>query len=1041
VNTLNGRNQGASGTRAIYPFRIPHSAFRIFLLLLLFTVHCSLFAAVSLAADAVGRFTKVEGVVDILAGGALPGVPAKVSDTVSAKDVIRTKSASKAEITFTDGNIIKIAQRSRIDISEYAADESKNGKVIKLTRGKVEAWVEKNVVDKIAVSKGTNRFEIHTPNAVAGVRGTDYFVFYDKGITGVIVKEGKVYTYNQMFPDKLVEVTAGNLTTIFPNNAPHDPRPVGEGDINRHDFDVNIDGDKGKSEGETPSSSSVQALTDLIGRDEGISQSELPRVSTFITETPKSITDIAAVLPLTETTGTILGSTSTLTEKPVPPQINSKPESLTNSTTAVFQVSTTDPALTIKYGFDGLVWKDTTSQTVSLLSIPEGTNTLYLKTFDTAGNIESDPVTYTWTTDYTAPVLALSGLPDALTKQNTAIFTVKSSDTNGVTYSYKLDGNAVIAPSLTGLTEGTHTFTVTGTDAAGNVSSPAAYTWTTDYKAPVVTIDTKPAALTNVTTATFGITGSDANGVTYSYKLDGNAVTAPSLTGLTEGTHTFTVTGTDAAGNVSSPAAYTWTTDYTAPVVTIGTKPAALTNAKTATFGITGSDANGAVTYTYKLDGNAATTSLFGLTEGTHTFTVTGTDAAGNVSLPVTYTWTTDYTAPTASTFSLSVMPVSGKPLFSKIDSILTSSADGISSITYSLENGTPVTTSSGVITLNDIPRGSHILTYTVTDAAGNTSEQSQDFNLTRNILTGKIGDRNSVLSSSVTGDTAGVTNQNWGGWIINMPNVGKITSTLYAGGSGDGGSNGYWIDTLTNVTDTAGTISGVSDFKYLTYTTYGTGTGTVTGGWYGSHEDEDDDHGDHHSHDGDHKGGVYSITDTGTNYTETPLTHVSNVLSGSVYNKDHTGSLNALMGGTNSLWSGSSSIAVVGKYSPDDAKPHIWYSNSVYSKNYAGDTKTTYDGGAYYGVLGGREVDNNMEGMLYALYIDPSGNAGYLKSKLAGTAYPEINMFEMDSTEVIRQVMTIIPTGSLYNSIVTTSGSGSTEGKGVSGVTNGGSL
>ena len=47
-------------------------------------------------AEVVGRLTQVEGRVDLLKGGQLPAIPAKVEDGVQPGDVLRTKSQSKA---------------------------------------------------------------------------------------------------------------------------------------------------------------------------------------------------------------------------------------------------------------------------------------------------------------------------------------------------------------------------------------------------------------------------------------------------------------------------------------------------------------------------------------------------------------------------------------------------------------------------------------------------------------------------------------------------------------------------------------------------------------------------------------------------------------------------------------------------------------------------------------------------------------------------------------------------------------------------------
>ena len=179
-----------------------------------------------MAAEAVGKFTFVEGRVDAMREGNLPAISVKVGDPVFIKDIIRTKSDSKAEIMFIDKNILRIGQRSRIDISEYYIDETKKASVIRLPRGKVQAIVPEETVKRISVSPEANRFEIHTPNAVAGVRGTDYFMFHERNISGLIVNEGMVCAYNQRLTRDVVCVAMGHMTFIDELNRPQLPRPV-----------------------------------------------------------------------------------------------------------------------------------------------------------------------------------------------------------------------------------------------------------------------------------------------------------------------------------------------------------------------------------------------------------------------------------------------------------------------------------------------------------------------------------------------------------------------------------------------------------------------------------------------------------------------------------------------------------------------------------------------------------------------------------------------------------------------------------------------
>src|SRR5207244_9531156 len=55
----------------------------------------------------------------------------------------------------------------------------------------------------------------------------------------------------------------------------------------------------------------------------------------------------------------------------------------------------------------------------------------------------------------------------------------------------------------------THPFHVTVDDLAGNHSADTTYTWTIDLSGPTISIDTKPSATTNSTSATFQFNATD----------------------------------------------------------------------------------------------------------------------------------------------------------------------------------------------------------------------------------------------------------------------------------------------------------------------------------------------------------------------------------------------------------------------------------------------------------------------------------------------------------------------------------------------------
>src|SRR5439155_9926370 len=109
------------------------------------------------------------------------------------------------------------------------------------------------------------------------------------------------------------------------------------------------------------------------------------------------------------------------------------------------------------------------------------------------------------------------------------------------------------------------------------------------------------------TTATFSFTSSQA-GSTFSCALDSAAAAActspQSYSGLAAGSHSFTVTATDPAGNTSSPVAFSWTINVTALVASITGSPANPTNQTTAAFSFSSSQAGS--TFTCTLDSAAA---------------------------------------------------------------------------------------------------------------------------------------------------------------------------------------------------------------------------------------------------------------------------------------------------------------------------------------------------------------------------------------------------------------------------------------------------
>src|SRR5262249_49245743 len=150
------------------------------------------------------------------------------------------------------------------------------------------------------------------------------------------------------------------------------------------------------------------------------------------------------------------------------------------------------------------------------------------------------------------------------------------------------------------LADGSHTVTVRGTDAAGNIGTGST-TFTVDTQPPVVTVTPVASPINNTTpSVTFTVTGA----TTIQCQIDsGTSAPCPSPftppAALADGSHTITVRGTDAAGNIGTGAT-TFTVDTVAPVVTV-TPVASPTNNNRpgVTFTVTG----GATTIQCQIDG------------------------------------------------------------------------------------------------------------------------------------------------------------------------------------------------------------------------------------------------------------------------------------------------------------------------------------------------------------------------------------------------------------------------------------------------------
>ncbi|TCU57295.1 Ig-like protein group 3 [Novosphingobium sp. PhB57] len=351
-------------------------------------------------------------------------------------------------------------------------------------------------------------------------------------------------------------------------------------------------------------------------------------------------------------------------------------------------------------------------------------------------------------------------------------------------------GTWLFTPSAP-LGQGSHNFTVTATDALGNVSGGSA-----PYVVTVVTNAPAPPVIANAVDDIGSIQGSVASGgstddarPTLSGSAAANAIVSiyegATLLGTTvsdgggqwiftppgalgTGQHGLTATATDAAGNQSGLSnIYTLTVDTAAPAVPVVTSvaddvgsvqgslaPGATTDDARPT--LTGTAENNAVISVYDgvvligtttADGSGrwSLTPAAPLGTGPHSLTVTATDAVGNTSgATAAFALTVDTTPPAAPTISTASDdvgtrqgPIANGGATDDGTPALTGTAEANS--TVSIYNngallGTVVASGSGAWSFTPptgLPDGLHNFTATARDAAGNISPASAAYAVT----------------------------------------------------------------------------------------------------------------------------------------------------------------------------------------------------------------------------------------------------------------------------------------------------------------------
>jgi hypothetical protein len=151
----------------------------------------------------LGIVSAVSGVANVVRAGRQDAQPVQFKDNVFLKDLIRTGDKGLVRLLMGGKAVITVREFTNLTIT----DDPGRPTVIELTQGKIAVGVAR------ARMKPGESIEVHTPNAIAGVRGTFLVVEVDRGRTAQLGGGIAGITTNVHVISGLVNVQAGGQQT------------------------------------------------------------------------------------------------------------------------------------------------------------------------------------------------------------------------------------------------------------------------------------------------------------------------------------------------------------------------------------------------------------------------------------------------------------------------------------------------------------------------------------------------------------------------------------------------------------------------------------------------------------------------------------------------------------------------------------------------------------------------------------------------------------------------------------------------------------
>ncbi|MDI9571013.1 MAG: FecR domain-containing protein [Pseudomonadota bacterium] len=144
-----------------------------------------------------------------------------MKDKVETLDLIQTGKNSNARVVLTDASAMALGPNTKLEMKQFDIQGTKTTGLFYVPMGLVQTNIAK------ALGPGS-KFEMQTPTAIAGVRGTAWITLVEPMLqAGVAGSQSTFYglaqtisVFNTALPTQVMTVAAGNFTVVAAGVAP-----------------------------------------------------------------------------------------------------------------------------------------------------------------------------------------------------------------------------------------------------------------------------------------------------------------------------------------------------------------------------------------------------------------------------------------------------------------------------------------------------------------------------------------------------------------------------------------------------------------------------------------------------------------------------------------------------------------------------------------------------------------------------------------------------------------------------------------------------